>query len=430
LMHAGRHHHPFLGLTHLSPGTHELELKAVGEHMRPLQTSLTANLETGFRRTLTVIGSETGTGANVSCEFPGDLTETLVLSAAGEASYDVARQNMSVESNTVQIIHPLEGGCLPSKGRLRLSLQYPSSVRSSPGAEDAMVLLIVDGSAVRIPLGARLASCFDVESENMRSLTVDRLYDSTFEPKHHILKVSVVTKDWNVLATSLPVVLVEQSELGNCRETLDPLRVGAGLHEERCLKVAFPRQPSLEMVESIRQNTRRPQCSLNDHIEGIWREKTFIPLYCTIPVLSAMEARACVQNRSIILAGTSVMRGLFYGVLRRLELQTGMGSHLPTSRQASSIGKTVQSNWWRRRAEMSVCPKRRGEGGGLNACRSGCWSCLHEVGAGRVAYLWSLTADSDHWPSVIRQATHAIFASARSSLSMLRTDPPASIVVN
>jgi hypothetical protein len=228
LMHAGRHHHPFLGLTHLSPGTHELELKAVGEHMSPLQTSFAGNLNTGFRRTLTVIGSETGTGANVSCEFPGDLTETLVLNAAGEASYDVARQNMSVESNTIQIIHPLEGGCLPSKGRLRLSLQYPSSVRSSPGAEDAMVLLIVDGSAVRIPLGARLASCFDVDSENMRSLTVDRLYDDTFEPKHHTLKVSVVTKDWNTLAKSLPVVLVEQGELGNCRETLHPRQVGAG----------------------------------------------------------------------------------------------------------------------------------------------------------------------------------------------------------
>jgi hypothetical protein len=179
-----------------------------------------------------------------------------------------------------------------------------------------------------------------------------------------------------------------------------------------CVRAPFPREPSAELVELIRRDPAKPTCGPNRRIDGVWSNGHYIPFFCRIQLLSVSAAQACIQNRSIVLAGTSVVRGLFFALIEKLGAQTGVDSNLPVTRQLSSHGKMVSSNWWRRRAEMSICPKQPSNGDSQlsGRCRSGCWSCMHTVGEGRIAYVWTHTHAnttlSDRFESITRWEFH------------------------
>ncbi len=205
-----------------------------------------------------------------------------------------------------------------------------------------------------------------------------------------------MTSDWTLLAESLPVMLVESNARTTCTNRTFS---GPGV---ACVRVTVPQEPSAELVERIQRSPTKPKCGLNRRIDGVWSDGRYIPFFCRIPELSIPAAQACIQNRSIVLSGTSVVRGFFFGLLERLGAETGVDSKLPVMRQVSAQGRVVESNWWRRRAEMSICPKQPAHVGVSGSCRSGCWSCMHTVGEGRVAYVWTRATLSDRFESITR----------------------------
>jgi hypothetical protein len=93
------------------------------------------------------------------------------------------------------------------------------------------------------------------------------------------------------------------------------------------------------------------------------------------------------------------VRGLFFGLLERLGAETGI-DRLSVARERNSQGSFFASNWWRRRAEMSICPKQPAHVGVFRRCRTGCSSCMHTVGEGRIAYLWTRTTMTDRFESI------------------------------
>ena len=390
LIHAAPFQHAYLQITGLRPGTHELELRLVDEASRPIVN--------GFHRRLHVNVSSAAVDSEL-CDFSNPEEDTVLLSAAGLPSVEEARLTASPDSRAIIMARPVEGDCFPTTGPLRLSLEYPSSVQSSRQT-DMRLLISVDGSAVQIVLNTSSpVNCFEIDRENVEN-NRPRL------TPEHMLKVAVVTSDWQVVAESLTVVVFEQiahppSWYRGCRVRTPPES------DDSCVHVAFPREPSAELIASIQRNPRRPACRPGEHIDGVWANGTFFPFFCTIPVLGVEAARACMQNRSIIIGGNSVMRGLFLRLRNRFLDEAVIDDQSPVILQRSASGKLVDSNWWHRRAEMTVCPKTPGSFQGMAAkCRSRCWSCMEEVGGGRVAYVWikaiDRSAPSDRWASIIR----------------------------
>ena len=138
-------------------------------------------------------------------------------------------------------------------------MHFPSSVMSS---RERLLLIMVDGSATIVPLNnTELPSCFEIDTAHIANPNVNIRPGTTAE---HILKVLVVASDWTLLAESLPVRLDEPSVHATC---------GHGtfeLPDVRCLRLPFPREPSVQLVELIERN-RKPNCgSLNHRIDGVW----------------------------------------------------------------------------------------------------------------------------------------------------------------
>jgi hypothetical protein len=217
-------------------------------------------------------------------------------------------------------------------------MRWPYSLQAS--SHERLLLVGVDGSAAMLRLEhGELPECFDVDSANVLNSN-----DTRGNTAEHLLKVTLVTSDWTLLAESLPVRLLE-------RTAHSPTCINRAFAppEAGCARLHFPRQPSAELIESIRSNPLRPPCGLNDRIGGVWSNGSYFPFFCKLREFTVQAAQRCVRNRVVILAGTSVVRGLFFGVLRKLGLQpTFVEGKLAVTRQLSSGGTMVESNWWRR----------------------------------------------------------------------------------
>jgi hypothetical protein len=387
LVHSGPYGHTYWQLTELTPGTHDLEIRITDESFRAVLS--------GFRRSLSV-QEEAPVGApDGMCDFDNDPEETLVLSAAVLPSQEDIGAALFSKSSTVKLASPIEGDCMCKGAPIQLRMLFPSSV-SSGRERERLLLVTVDGSAAMIPLNdsTKPPGCVEVHPD---------LILNPGQTQEHVMKVFVMTSGWTLLAESLPVMLRGPSADGTC-----PNRTSSG-PDSFCVRLSLPREPSAELVELIQRDLAKPKCGLNSRIDGVWSSNRYIPFFCRIPELNVTAAQACIQNRSIVLAGTSVVRGLFFGLLGQLGAETGIDSKLPVTRQLSSHGKVVSSNWWRRRAEMSVCPKQPSHGGVQQVsgrCRSGCWSCMHTVGEGQIAYVWTHTHAnttlSDRFESITR----------------------------
>jgi hypothetical protein len=128
-------------------------------------------------------------------------------------------------------------------------------------------------------------------------------------------------------------------------------------------------------------------------------------------IMRKFQARRCLQNGIIVIAGVSVMRGFFTRLARTISEHFLIDSGSPhghVTPQMSSSGKVVRSDWWKRRAEIALCAKSAhgafSDGGrAMNGkCTSGCWSCEEQVGSTRIVYLWTDTVSSDSWDSIVR----------------------------
>ena len=382
LLHAGPYGQEYWQLAELAPGTHDFEIRIVDELFRQVLK--------GFRRSLSVREAPPVGASPGLCDFDNDPEDTLYLRAAGSPSHEAVHMAVSPDSSTIELASPIEGDCVCKGIPVHLSVHFPSSVSSG---REQLLLVTVDGSAAMVPLNdMMLPGCFEIDPDLILN---PRQYLSA----EHILKVSVVTSDWTLLAESLPVMLVESNAHTTCtNRTFRRPDVG-------CVRVTVPQEPSAELVERIQRSPTKPKCGLNHRIDGVWSDGRYIPFFCRIPELSIPAAQACIQNRSIVFSGNSVVRGFFFGLLERLGAQTGVDSKLPVMRQLSSQGNVVESNWWRRRAETSICPKWPGFGLGFRvsgSCRSGCWSCMHTVGEGRVAYVWTRATLSGMFESITR----------------------------
>jgi hypothetical protein len=146
-------------------------------------------------------------------------------------------------------------------------------------------------------------------------------------------------------------------------------------------------------------------------VDGLWSGDRFVPFDCYIHQFDLSEARSCLQNRTIVIAGASVMRGFFTGLARTISehfLVDSTSPHRHVTPQVSSSGKVVKSDWWKRRAEIALCAKSAhgalsNGGRAMNGkCTSGCWSCEEQVGSARIAYLWTDTVSSDSWDAIVR----------------------------
>jgi hypothetical protein len=379
LLHEGPYKHRYWQLSELMPGSHDFEIQVVDELVRPMLR--------GFRESFSVREGPRVGAPDGMCDFDPDPGETLFLRATGLPSQEAVHLSLSGPSTEIELASPIEGDCLWKEAPIRLSMKFPLSVTSG---REQLLLITVDGSAALVSLNdTELPACFEIDAANI----VNPRPGFSAE---HILKVSVVTSGWTLLAESLPVRLGELSTHVTCKNRTFPWP------DTGCVRLPFPRQPSTHLVGLIEKGPSKPNCSLNGRIDGVWSHGRFVPFFCRIPELSVPAAQACIQNRSIVLAGTSVVRGLFFGLLQRLGAETGIESRLPVTQQRNAQGKVVASNWWRRRAEMNICPKQPASVGVSGRCRSGCWSCMHTVGDGRIAYVWTRTTLSDRFESISR----------------------------
>ena len=372
LLHEGPYRQRFWHIADLTVGTHELEIRVVDQSLRPVLD--------GFRRSFFSRASDwTGIRDSINdlCDFDHDPIETLSLSASNLPSQEDVHVDVAAEDRTIQLASPIEGDCVSKDERIHLAMHWPfsSQVMSS---HDRLLLVRIDGSAAMLRLKhGELPRCFEVDSANM----LNRNEWNTLE---HILKVFLVASDWTLLAESLPVRLLEQNNHSSCTiRTFAQPKAG-------CARLQFSQEPSAALVESIRNSPRRRECGLSDRIDGIWCNGSFVPFFCHLREFSVDAAQACVRNKTIVFAGTSVVRGLYFGLLRKLGLSpTFVEGRLAVTRQMSSNGKVVESNWWACKAEMTVCPKLRRDLGESGSCRSGCWSCMQDVGGGLVAFMWT-----------------------------------------
>ena len=374
LLHMGPYKHRYWQLAELMPGSHDFEIRVVDAFFRPVLK--------GFRDSFSVREGPPVGAPDGMCDFDHDPEETLFLRATGLPSQEAVHLTSSAPSTRIELASPIEGDCVWKEAPIRLSMHFPLSV--TPG-RDQLLLITMDGSATMVPLhGTELPACFEIDAAHL-------VNTSQGLPEPHTLKVSVVTSSWTLLAESLAVTLVKPSDEGTCMNRTWP--------DTACARLPFPREPSAHLVGLIERGPSKPNCSLNRRIDGVWSHGRFVPFFCQIPELSVAAAQACIQNRSILLAGTSVVRGLFFGLLERLGAETGI-DRLSVARERNSQGSFFASNWWRRRAEMSICPKQPAHVGVFRRCRTGCSSCMHTVGEGRIAYLWTRTTMTDRFESI------------------------------
>ena len=233
------------------------------------------------------------------------------------------------------------------------------------------MLISLDSSAVHYPVSSSLDCWFILnfdapfQSSTEQSLNTKGMEQQAAKSvngnrhlynRYHVLKLTLIGQDWVVCAESAPKILFEATYF-ECPTFPISREFTEDLSGMAAVTIPFEAEPSALLVESILSNPHRRPCGLNELIDGVWSRGAFLPFNCSITEFSRADAQACLQNRSIVVFGNSVMRGFFTGLMRLVSDKYPLAADLPRTKQLSSTGTIVESNWWSRLAEKALCPK-------------------------------------------------------------------------